>query len=127
MIGFPGITHGGVIYTALDCLASWTPTILRSKMKAAWILHSANIRYLRPAREGMPLFLTASIKQEGKQWEPVVVRTRARDEDGRLLAEGRFKVVPLTPERLKTVSGIEQIPENWRRFLGKNEDLTKAD
>jgi len=38
------------------------------------------------------------------------------DEDGRLLAEGRFKVVPLTPERLKTVSGIEQIPENWRRF-----------
>lgn len=25
MIGFPGMTHGGVIYTALDCLASWSP------------------------------------------------------------------------------------------------------
>lgn len=37
MIGFPGITHGGAIYTALDCMATWSGMVLR-KTKALWVL-----------------------------------------------------------------------------------------
>src|SRR5262245_28072250 len=28
MGGFPGVTHGGAIYTALDCLSTWVATLL---------------------------------------------------------------------------------------------------
>src|SRR5574341_579522 len=28
MAGFPGMTHGGAIYTALDCLSTWVATAL---------------------------------------------------------------------------------------------------
>ena len=118
MIGFPGITHGGAIYSALDCMAFWTPTLLRSEPKAFWILRSANIRYLRPAHEGKPLSLSACIKQEGDQWDPVVVRTEARDEKGRLLVECNFEVVPLPLDTFKRVADIEELPANWSNFLG---------
>jgi len=117
MTGFPGITHGGVIYTALDCLASWAPTILMPEIKAAWILRSAEIKYLRPAHEALPLILSASIPKRTKIWKPVVVQTKAHDEEGVLLVEGLFKVVPLTPEKLKTIAGIDRLPENWQGLL----------
>jgi len=115
--GFPGITHGGVIYTAMDCLAAWVPRILRSDTKAIWILRSATVKYHKAARQGETLSLTGSIASEGKQWQPVEVRTEARNPAGELLTEGMFKVVPLTPERFVEVAGIEEIPEQWRCML----------
>jgi len=42
MIGFPGITHGGAIYTALDCMATWSGMVLR-RTKAMWVLRSATM------------------------------------------------------------------------------------
>lgn len=118
MIGFPGITHGGAIYTALDCLASWTPTVLRSEMKAAWILRSVEIKYLRPAHVAQPLTLSAKIPKIKKDWKPLVVETTVHNETGLLLVEGSFKVVPLTPEKLKTIANMNELPDNWRRLLG---------
>ncbi len=118
MTGFPGITHGGVIYTAMDCLAAWVPRILRSDTKAIWILRSATVKYHKAARQGETLSLTGSIASEGKQWQPVEVRTEARNPAGDLLTDGAFKVVPLTPDRFKQVAGIEEIPEAWRAMLG---------
>ena len=118
MIGFPGITHGGAIYTAFDCLAVWTPTILRSEAKAMWILRSSRMKYFRPARQGVPLSLSAWIEQEGKRGKTVVVHTEARDPEGKLLAEGSFEVVPLPPDRFEKIAGIEKLPENWRQLLG---------
>ena len=118
MIGFPGITHGGAIYTALDCLAFWTPTVLRSEKKAFWILRSANIRYIRPAHEGEPLILSGCIEEEGTQVDFVIVRTEARDEKDRLLAEAKFEVVPLSLDKFKKVAGIEELPKNWSDFVG---------
>ena len=117
MTGFPGITHGGVIYTAMDCLAAWVPRILRSDTKAIWILRSATVKYHKAARQGEALSLTGSIASEGKRWQPVEVRTEARNPAGELLTEGMFKVVPLTPERFKQVAGMEEIPEGWRAML----------
>ena len=113
MTGFPGITHGGVIYTAMDCLAAWVPRILRSETKAIWILRSAKVKYHKAAKQGEPLSLTGRIASEGKQWQPLEVHTEARNPAGELLTEGMFKVVPLTAEKFKKVAGIGEIPEGW--------------
>ena len=115
--GFPGITHGGVIYTAMDCLAAWVPRILRSETKAIWILRSAKVKYHKAAKQGETLLLTGRIASEGKQWQPVQVHTEARNPAGELLTDGTFKVVPLNAERFKQVAGIEEIPENWRQMV----------
>ena len=117
MTGFPGITHGGAIYTALDCLAAWTPTVLRPASRAIWILRSATITYHRPALEEKPLHLASHIAEEGEPWKPVLVHAEARDSDGRLLTEGAFKVVPLPPDRFLEIAGRDELPANWRELL----------
>lgn len=120
MTGFPGMTHGGVIYTALDCLASWTPTILLSEMKAAWVLKSASIKYLRPALGFGSITLSAGlIKGTVSTWQPVSVQAEARDEAGTLLVSGRFKMMPLSVDRFKKVADLDEIPLNWQRLLGE--------
>lgn len=118
LIGFPGITHGGAIYTALDCLAAWVSTVLRRETKAIWILRQATMTYHRPALQGQELLLTGFIQEEGNPGEAMVVKTEARNPKGELLAEGTFKVIPLSSEKFKKVSGLEKIPENLRYILG---------
>lgn len=119
MVGFPGITHGGAIYTALDCLSTWVSTVLGPNRGAAWVLRSANTVYHKPARPGEPLALVGWIKDRGGSWDPLTVRAEARRADGELCVEGEFKVVPLSAEKLAGIAGIEQLPENWRAFLSR--------
>ena len=116
MIGFPGVTHGGVIYTALDCMASWSGMLLR-KTRAIWILRSATMKYHRPAFQGQPIALSAVIEKEGGPWDAIEVRTEARDAQENLLAEGTFKVIPLPPDKFKAMLGIDKLPEGWARWL----------
>ncbi len=120
MIGFPGITHGGVIYTALDCMASWSGMVLRNS-KALWVLRSATMKYHRPALQGKPLSLSATIEGgDDDPWKAIEVRTEARDSKGELLAEGAFKVIPVPPEKFKTMTGMKELPKNWQRFLASD-------
>ncbi len=118
MTGFPGITHGGAIYAALDCMAAWVPMVFRRQAKAIWILRSATMTYHRPALQGRPLYLSARFESEDGQGEPAIVHAMAEDDNGRLLSEGRFKVIPLPPEKFLKVSGMAQLPENYRKLLG---------
>jgi acyl-coenzyme A thioesterase PaaI-like protein len=119
MIGFPGITHGGAIYTALDCMASWCGMVLR-KTKAMWLLRSATMKYHRPAIQGRPISLSATIEEEDDEWKAIEVRAEARDSEGNLLAEGNFKVIPVPPEKFKSIAGIDELPKNWVKWLGDN-------
>jgi acyl-CoA thioesterase FadM len=116
MSGFPGITHGGAIYTALDCIAAWTPTALRPEVKAIWILRSASIRYHRAARAEQEIGLATAVKAE-TPGRTMVVHATARDGSGALLAEAEFDVVALPPERFRRVAGVAELPEGWRSFL----------
>ena len=119
MTGFPGITHGGAIYTALDCMATWCGMVLR-KTKAMWILRSATMKYHRPAFRGRPISLSASIeREEDDEWKAIEVRAEARDPAGNLLAEGRFKVIPVPPGKFREMTGIDELPGNWVRWLGE--------
>lgn len=117
MAGFPGITHGGVIYTALDCLSTWVASLLGPNRGAGWLLRSATTTYHKPAPTGQPLTLIGSIKHQAGAWEPLVVHTEARRADGELCVEAEFKVVPLSMEKLAAVAGIRELPANWRAFF----------
>lgn len=117
MSGFPGITHGGAIYTTLDCLSTWVATLLGPNRRAGWILRSATTTYRRPAPARQRLVLEGWIKDQGGPWEPVVVHTEARRQDGEVCVEAEFKVVPLSPEKLSSLAGLDELPANWRAFL----------
>lgn len=119
MIGFPGITHGGAIYTALDCMATWSGMVLR-RTKALWVLRSATIKYHRPAFQGSSISLEAAIEKQGGEWEAIEVQAAARDPEGNLLTEGSFKVIPMSPERFKSMTGIDELPEGWANWLDES-------
>ena len=118
MIGFPGVTHGGAIYTALDCMATWSGMLLR-KTKAIWILRSATMKYHRPAFQGKAISLSATIENASGPWDAIEVHAEARDAQQNLLAEGTFKVIPLPPDRFKSMLGIDRLPDGWNRWLGE--------
>ena len=123
--GIPGITHGGAVYTAMDCMATWSGMALK-ETKALWVLRSAQTTYHRPAREGDPITLTASIDEEGGDWDAMQVRIEAHNSDGALLVEGRFKVIPLAPDRFKELLGLDELPAGWTEWLAGRVDLSTA-
>ena len=112
LIGLPGVTHGGAIYTAMDCMATWSGMVLK-QTKAMWVLRSAATTYHRPAVEGAPISLSASLEREGDDWEAIEVRVEARNAEGQLLAEGLFKVIPLPPEKFKDLARMDEFPAGW--------------
>jgi acyl-coenzyme A thioesterase PaaI-like protein len=116
-VGFPGLVHGGAVYTALDCAAAWTPTALRPAIGAIWILRSAEVKYLKAAFLGRPLAIRTAIVEEGGPWEAMKVRAEARDAEGDVVVEGVFKVIPLPPDRFLRVAGIERFPPGWEAFF----------
>ncbi len=116
-IGFPGVTHGGAIYTAFDCIAAWVPTYFRRDVKAVWMLKNASMGYMKPSYQGHAINLHAAIEEEGDKWQPKTVVVRAYNDDEELLSEGRFTFVPLSAERFKYVSGLGELPPNWSKFL----------
>jgi acyl-coenzyme A thioesterase PaaI-like protein len=119
MTGFPGITHGGAIYTALDCMATWSGMVLR-RTKAMWLLRSATMTYHRPAMQGRPISLSATLEETGGEWQAIRVRGEARNADGELLAEGTFKVVPVPPEKFKTLAGVTTLPDGWAKWVAED-------
>jgi acyl-coenzyme A thioesterase PaaI-like protein len=121
MTGFPGITHGGAIFTALDCMATWAGMLLRGGPKAMWVLRSASVKYRQPALQAAPLRLSAEIEQQGNIWDAIVVHVEARDSQDRRLVEGRFDVVPLPPDRFLKIARIRELPSNWSGWIERVE------
>lgn len=116
IVGIPGVTHGGAIYTAMDCMATWSGMVLKGT-KAMWVLRSAATTYHRPGVEGDPVSLSSSIEEEGGEWDAIKVRVEARNSEDQLLVEGTFKVIPLPPERFKAIVGIDELPDGWADWL----------
>ena len=61
--GIPGITHGGALYTTMDCMATWAGMALK-RTKALWVLRSATMTYHRPAHAGDPISLRRRSKRK---------------------------------------------------------------
>lgn len=120
MGGFPGILHGGIIYTALDCMATWAGMVLRPK-RALWVLRSSQMKYHRPAMTGNKVLLAATIEVERPEddMSPILVTATARDPDGQLLVEGLFKPVPITLEKFAAATGITDRSSGWCQWVEK--------
>tara|TARA_B100000029_G_scaffold516275_2_gene628332 strand:- start:8472 stop:8981 length:510 start_codon:yes stop_codon:yes gene_type:complete len=117
LIGFPGITHGGVIFTALDCMACWAGMLLTTGAKSLWLTRSAQVTYHRPARESEPVFLSAYIPELDESSRIQVVHSAAKNESGDLLVNGRYKMIALSPKKFMSVLGIEKLPEDWASWV----------
>jgi acyl-coenzyme A thioesterase PaaI-like protein len=116
MNGFPGIVHGGALYIALDCMATWSGMVLKGT-RAVWVLRSASVTYHRPAPAGRPVSLFATIEEEGGEWDAIRVRCEAKNEDGALLVDGSFKAIPLSADRFMTLTGTDRLPPGWSDWL----------
>jgi acyl-coenzyme A thioesterase PaaI-like protein len=117
MGGFPQIVHGGVQFTALDCMAGWCTFILRAKgQKVVPLTKSATMRYLKPVRLGAQISLVADIVAEGP---PLSIKAAILDASGAPLTEADFEYVMLPQEKFKKAVGIDQMPDTYRRHFGE--------
>jgi acyl-coenzyme A thioesterase PaaI-like protein len=118
--GFPQIVHGGLQFTALDCMAGWVVFILRSPGKAIPLTKTASTRFHRPARLGAELALSAEVVREASSpRDPFLIHTEIRDGAGALLTEIDFEYVVLPEERFMKAVGIEVMPDSYRRHFGE--------
>src|SRR5262245_2873131 len=92
MGGFPQIVHGGLQFTALDCMAGWTMLVLRNPGKMIPLTKSATTRFHRPARLGGELALSSDVAREAAApRDPLLIHTEIRDAEGTLLTEVDFE------------------------------------
>jgi len=117
--GFPQIVHGGLQFTALDCMAAWTVLILRNPGKLMPITKSATTRYLAPACLGAELALSAEVIGEAvSPRDPLPIRCAIRDPAGVVLTEVDFEYLLLPQERFLKAVGLEAMPDSYRRHFG---------
>jgi len=118
--GYPQIVHGGLQFTALDCMAGWTVFILRSPGRMIPLTKSATTRFHRAARLGTELALSAEVAREAASpREPLLIHTEIRDPGGVLLTEIDFEYVIVPLDRFMKAAGIETMPDNYRRHFGE--------
>lgn len=118
--GFPQIVHGGLQFTALDCMAAWTALILRQPGKLMPITKSATTRFLTPACLGAELALAAEVIGEAPSpRDPLLIRSAIRDAAGAVLTEVDFEYVLLPQERFLKAVGLEAMPDSYRRHFGE--------
>lgn len=119
MGGFPQIVHGGLQFTALDCMAGWCCLMHAKRQPLMPLTKSASMRFLRPARLGMHLSLRARIVGErATPKDPLKIQSSIVDADGNTLSEADFEYVLLPKERFKKAVGIDALPDSYRRHFG---------
>lgn len=117
MEGAPGLIHNGSIFTAMDCLATWTPMIFVPELKAIWRTHTTQIEYLGIAFIDQPLLMSAHITASGQHHNPVSVHVEANNSAGELVAKADFELIPYSESEYIKTTGIDPIPQNWLNFL----------
>jgi acyl-coenzyme A thioesterase PaaI-like protein len=119
-IGFPQIVHGGLQFTALDCMAAWTVLILRQPGKMMPITRGAATRFLKPACLGMEFALSSEvIREAAAPREPLLIRGAIRDAAGEVLTEVDFEYLLLPQERFLKATGLAAMPDSFRRHFGE--------
>jgi acyl-coenzyme A thioesterase PaaI-like protein len=118
--GFPQIVHGGLQFTALDCMAAWTVLVLRQPGKMMPITKSTTTRFLKPAVVGTELALSSEvIREAASPREPLLIRGAIRDAAGEVLTEIDFEYLLLTQERFRQATGLAAMPDSYRRHFGE--------
>lgn len=118
--GFPSIVHGGLQFTALDCMAGWVMFVLRNPGRAVPLTTGASMRFLRAALLGDQLQLSAEVTREAEgARDPLGIRTQLRSKTGELLSEADFEYVMLPEEKFRKLVRIDAMPDSYRRHFGE--------
>lgn len=117
--GFPQIVHGGLQFTALDCMAGWVQFVLRQPGRAMPLTTGGTIRYRKPVRVDQALTLSAQITREAAgPRDPLAIHCEIHDAAGDLLTEADFEYVALPLERFLKAVALEAVPDTYRRHFG---------
>lgn len=117
--GFPHIVHGGLQFTALDCMAGWVMLILRSPGKSVPLTVSATMRFQRAAKLGEELLLSAEVVREAAApKDPLLIHTELRSGQGELYSQADFEYVLLAEPSFRRVVGVDVMPDSYRRHFG---------
>lgn len=120
--GFPGVTHGGALFTAMDCLATWVMAVFGPRNARYWLLASATVTYHRAARVGDTFTLHGRLAEPGPADGRGAVHAEVRDQQGRVVAEADFTEVAVPPEQFRHIAGIAEIPPAWRALFERTAD-----
>ena len=123
MVGFPGVVHGGAIYTALDCLATWVAMVNGDHPEGLWLLKKAEMEYHTPADPSEELELRGSIRELSESGTSMTVVAHASNPTGEVVASGIFRDVAVSTDKFLQITGRQQLPENWKSFLAKADEL----
>ncbi|MBI4368665.1 MAG: PaaI family thioesterase [Elusimicrobia bacterium] len=116
--GWPGIVHGGSLFTVLDCLAAWTVFAARPGAPTVNVTQSATSRYFKPARPGQILSLAGTLRDAGHdRSSPVITFGQIHNDQGQLLAELEASLMTLKPAVFKRLTGLAQLPPDYQRHF----------
>lgn len=115
--GFPGLTHGGALFTVMDCLATWVVATLREGERSFWLLGGARVEYRKAAPIGRPLELAGWLGAAREGSRTALVHVEARDAAGDVVAVAEFTEVPVAPDRFRQLAGVDEIPAAWRELF----------
>ncbi|MCA9670185.1 MAG: hypothetical protein KC503_31540 [Myxococcales bacterium] len=122
--GFPGIVHGGVQFTVLDCMAGWQVIGLRAAERLIPLTRKADIKYRRPAPIGEPLRLTSQViaaraaPASSKALETLDIRTELCSDGGDVITIAEFQYITVREDTVLSMLGIDELPESYRRHFG---------
>lgn len=105
-LNVPGMTHGGLMFTAMERLATQVPRILRADPGNVWLVRTASITNYRPGCPDQPVQLSGFIEWDGVAGDPIVIHTEACDTTDGLLAEADYTIVPVPMKRFQRGSSI---------------------
>lgn len=119
--GFPGLTHGGALFSAMDCLATWVMVVFGPRIGRYWLLGSASVDFRKASRIGEPVTLQGRLVSAEPEAGRALVRTEGWDAGGRLLVEAEYTEVAVPPEQFRHIARIPEIPAEWRALFERTE------
>lgn len=116
LTGFPHIVHGGVQFTALDCMAGWSALMLRAPERHMPLTTSASMSFRRPVTVGTELRLMAEIVGETKNGGWAIASSIA-DATG-VLSSADFEYVAVPVEKFQAITGTTELPHTYQHHFG---------
>ena len=107
LLSAPGVTHSGLMFTAMERFATRVPILLRDDRRDVWLLRTASITHYRAAHPDLPIAISGVIEWDGVAGEPIVVHVEACDSRGGLLADADFTILPVPLRRHHQVPATE--------------------
>lgn len=120
MSGFPEIVHGGLQYTALDCMAGWAAWVLSAPPHHMVLTAKGSMRYLKPATLSMALKLSADVvRAPASPRDTVGIVARITDDAGTVLSEAEFDYAAVPADRFLKAVGITELPAHYRAWFAR--------